>query len=175
MKADTVNESLSKHRCAMKIFLSRSILILAIAAFTAPALAQQYKWVDKNGRIGYGDTPPAGAKVTLLKGPSGPAAPAAKADAKEAPKGPLTPAQQDAAFRKRQQEAEKARELQAKRAEEAQAKQQNCANAQAQLRALESGQRIVRTDAKGERYYIEDAQRASETAQASKAVGDWCG
>jgi hypothetical protein len=158
----------------MKIFLSRAIAILAVAAFTVPALAEEYKWVDKNGRIGYGDTPPPGVKVTRLKGSSGPAAAAAKADAKEAAKGRLTPAQQEAEFRKRQQEAEKARELQAKSAEEAQAKQRNCADAQNQLRALESGQRIVRTDAKGERYFIEDAQRASETAQARKAVGDWC-
>jgi hypothetical protein len=159
----------------MKMCLSRSVVVLAIAVFAAPGLAQQYKWVDKTGRVGYGDTPPPGAKVTVLRGPSSAPPAAATTDAKEAPKGPLTPAQQEAEFRKRQQEAEKAREEQAKLAQEAQAKQQNCANAQSQLRALESGQRIMRTDAKGERYYLEDAQRASESAQARKAVGDWCG
>ena len=40
------------------------------------ALAQQYTWVEKDGKLRYGDTPPPGVKATPLKGPSGPAAPA---------------------------------------------------------------------------------------------------
>jgi hypothetical protein len=161
----------------MKISLLRSLLVVAIAACATSAIAQQYKWVDQNGKTQYGDTPPPGVKATRLRGPSGPAAPPASAaskDAKGEPKGPLTPAQQDAEFRKRQKEAEKAQEKEAKGADEAREKRENCANSQEQLRLLESGQRVSRTDAKGERYFIDDEQRAADVARARKNVQQWC-
>src|SRR5260221_12620597 len=117
----------------MKISLVGSLL-MAAAVFAAPAMAQQYKWVDKNGKTQYGDTPPPGVKATPLKGPAGgpaaaapPAADAKAADAKAAPKGPLTPAEQEAAFRKRQTEAQKGRDKDEKTAQEAEAKKDNCA------------------------------------------------
>ena len=50
----------------------------------------------------------------------------------------------------------------------------NCARAQEYVRTIESGQRISRTDAKGERYYIDDAQRAQELANARQAAESWC-
>ena len=84
-------------------------MLLAIA-FAAAASAQTYKWADRNGKVQYGDTPPADASsVTRLKTPSGGAAPAQAA----APEGKkdatrdkaLTPEQ---AFQKRQQDREKA-------------------------------------------------------------------
>jgi hypothetical protein len=39
---------------------------------------------------------------------------------------------------------------------------------------MESGQRIARTDARGERYFLEDAQVAQEAAKARQAVQQWC-
>jgi hypothetical protein len=160
----------------------RKALFFALAmAFAAAALAQQFKWVDKNGKTQYGDTPPAGVKATPLRGSSAPPpsapAPEAKAaakDAKAAPKGPLTPAEQEAEFRKRQLEAQKAREKDEKTAQDQEARRTNCANAQEQVRVMESGQRVSRTDAKGERYYVEDDQRAAELAKARKAASAWC-
>jgi hypothetical protein len=159
--------------------MNKTLAFVATLAFAGSALAQQYKWVE-NGRIRYGDVPPPGVKATPLRGPSGPAAaatpaPAGKDAAKAAPKGPLTPAQQEAEFRKRQLEAQKSQEKQAQATEEARAKQENCANAQAQLRLLESGERISRTDAKGERYFVDDEQRKADTVRARKSVSDWCG
>jgi hypothetical protein len=162
--------------------MKKPLLFLAALAFAGAAAAQQFKWVDKDGKVRYGDVPPPGVKATPLRAPSGPTAPAPAAaakgaakDAKAAPSGPLTPAQQEAEFRKRQAEAEKARDKEAKSAEEARGRQENCRTAQANLRQLESGERIARTDAKGERYFVEDDQRAAEVGRARKAVGDWCG
>jgi hypothetical protein len=158
--------------------MNKTLAFLATLAFTGAALAQQYKWVE-NGRTRYGDVPPPGVKATPLRGPSGPAAAApstaGKDAAKGAAKGPLTPAEQEAEFRKRRLEAQKAEEKSAKEAEEARAKQENCTNAQAQLRLLESGERIARTDAKGERYFVDDEQRKADAARARKSVSDWCG
>ena len=160
--------------------MKKPIVFLAALAFAGAAAAQQYKWVDKDGRVRYGDVPPPGVKATPLRAPAGPAAPPASAkgaakDGKGAPSGPLSPAQQEAEFRKRQAEAEKARDKEAKSAEEARGRQENCRIAQANLRQLESGERIARTDAKGERYFLEDEQRSAEIGRARKAVSYWCG
>ena len=151
--------------------------LLAAALAAAPALAQQYKWVEKDGRVRYGDTPPPGVKATRLKGPSGPAAPAAApaAAAKAAPKGPMTAAEQEAAFRKRQIEAEKAAEKSAQDSQAAAQKADQCQRAQANLRLYESGERVRRTTASGEITYLEDAQREQEIARSREMVKQLCG
>src|SRR5438094_10032013 len=78
-------------------------------AFAATALAKQYRWVDKDGKVGYGDTPPPGVQATPLKPPAGPSAPAA-APTKDAARD-LSP---EAAFRKRQQERQEGEQKTAK-------------------------------------------------------------
>jgi hypothetical protein len=153
---------------------TRTLLAIALAVFAASASAQAYKWVDRNGRMQYGDTPPPGVNATALGAPSTRLDPEPQAKP-EAKKGPLTPAEQEAAFRKRQEEAEKGRQKQAQAAEQAAAKKENCALAQNQLRTLQSGMRISRTDAKGERYFLDEAQIAQETAKTQQAVQQWCG
>ena len=146
------------------------IAFAAALAFAGGALAQQYKWIDKDGRVRYGDVPPAGVNAKPLRSPAGPAAPAAKE-----PKASLSPAEQEAEFRKRRLEAQKEQEKQAKAAQADQAKQQHCANAKQQLATLESGQRISTLDPRsGERTFLDDSQRATETAKARKAVAEWC-
>ena len=151
----------------------KTVLIsLVLMMFATAAAAQLYKWVDKDGKVRYGDTPPPGVKATPLKGPSGAAAAPSTATKGEKDKGEkLSP---EAAFRKRQEEAAKDQEKQAKSQQEAAAKQENCARAQEALRSLESGQRLARIDAKGERYYLEDADVARETAKARQAMQQAC-
>lgn len=152
------------------------ILILGLSlAFAAGASAQLYRWVDKDGRVRYTDTPPpAGVQSRTVGAPAAAPAPATDAAAQGASKGPLTPADQEQAFRKRRLEAQKAAEKSELARKEAEAKQQNCARAQEYLRTLESGQRVTRTNAQGEREFIDDATRARETQAARQAVQDWC-
>ncbi len=158
--------------------MRKTLVFAAALAFAAAATAQQYKWVDRNGRTQYGDVPPPGVKATPLRAPARPAAPPAAKPSDgngTAPKsGALTPAEQEAAFRKRKLEAQKEQEKQAAAGKEAAEKKDNCARAQEYLRTLDSGQRISRADAKGERYYLEDAQIAQEKVQARQAVQSWC-
>jgi hypothetical protein len=159
--------------------MMRLLVLGSMLVFTAVAFAQMYRWVDKDGRVHYTATPPPpGVKARTLQAPAAPPAPddAAKdAGARDARKGPLTPAEQEQEFRKRQLEAQKAREKEALAAKEAEAKQENCARAREALRTFESGQRVSRTDAKGERYYLDDDARARETEATRRAVQDWCG
>ena len=42
------------------------------------------------------------------------------------------------------------------------------------MASIESGQRIQRTDAQGERYYLDDNQRAAEAAKTQQLVDSWC-
>ena len=149
--------------------MKRIILFSMAAALATAAAAQQYKWVDKDGRTQYGDFPPAGVKATPLRAPSAPA-PAAGAKGGAAP----STADQDAAFRKRQQDGQKEAEKSALLEREAAAKKENCARAQVSLRSLEAGGRISTTDSQGERVYLEDSQIASETAKARKALQENC-
>jgi hypothetical protein len=150
------------------------ILALSLAV-AGSAAAQMYKWVDKDGKVRYGDTPPPGAKTSTVAAPSPPAsgAPAAK-DAKDAGKRPLTAAEQEQAYRMRQAEekkaAEKADVARAKEAERA----GNCERSREWVRTLQTGQRIARTDANGERIYMTDEQVAAELGKAQKSVQDNC-
>jgi len=165
--------------------MTRIVFLAVMLAFAAAASAQMYRWVDKDGKVHYTATPPpVGTKARTLRAPSGPPpasddaakdAGAKDAGAKDARRGPLTPAEQEQEFRKRQLEAQKASEKQAQAAKEAEVKQANCVRARGALANFESGQRISRTDAQGERYYLDDDARARETEAARQAVRDWCG
>ena len=160
------------------------MIAFALSVAMAGASAQSYRWVDKDGKVGYGDIPPPGAKVTTLRAPppsaASPAAPAAagkdgaKDAAKEAKKGPLTPVEQEQAYRKRKLEEEEARKKQEESATADAGRKQNCERAQQTVRQLESGQRIARTDAKGEPYYVDDDQRAKELTAARNSAAEWC-
>lgn len=157
----------------------RILFLCVTLAFTATAAAQLHRWVDKDGKVRYGDTPPPGVKTRTLRAPvsSAPAPDDAAKDAgaNDARKGPLTPAEQEQAFRKRQAEAQKASDKQAMAAKEAADKQANCVRARESLATFESGQRISRSNAQGERYYLDDAARSRETEAARQTVSDWCG
>jgi len=139
-------------------------------AFAAVAMAQQYKWVDPNGRVQYGDTPPPGVQATPLKPPPGGASAPAAAPKMDAAKD-LSP---EAAFRKRQQERQEAEEKAAKERTDAEAKRVNCEQSQGALRTLQSGQRISTTNAAGERVFIDDEERAKEIERTQRAVNEWC-
>lgn len=155
-----------------RIFLSFCLLSLA-----AVAQAQNFRWVDKDGKVQYGDNPPPGVKSTPLKAPPGPATPPASPASKDAGKDgkdakkALTP---EEAFRKRQEDAKKAEAKAAEEAANAAKKKQNCTSAQSRLRELESGMRISQTNAQGERVFMDDETRAREVVTARQAVKESC-
>lgn len=157
--------------------MRKTLLFLALAAAAIGTAQAQIKCWSEGGKRVCGDAPPPGAKVTTLRGASGPAdpAPAAKGGAaKAASQAPLTPAEREQEYRKRQAESQKAADKAAAEAKAQEAKRENCERAREALRVLESGQRIARTDAKGERYFLEENQIAQETAKARKTVQESC-
>jgi uncharacterized protein DUF4124 len=152
----------------------RALLLITSLLF-AGTVSAQYKWVDKDGKVQYGDTPPAGAAVSVMRRASPPSRsqPEASDRKDDAKKGPISAAEKDAEFRKRRHAAEQEREKQAKAQQDAADKRENCARAQENMRMLETG-RVARTDAKGERYYLNDAQIQQETARARQSAREWC-
>jgi uncharacterized protein DUF4124 len=149
--------------------MRRLLLLIFSLAFAASAFAQPYKWVDQNGKVQYGDAPPPGVKATPLRPQPAPAT----ASQSAAKKAPLSPAEQEADFRRRKLDGEKEREKQAQTEQQAEGKRENCARAQEMQRTLATG-RVSRTDAKGERYYLDDSQLAQESAKARQSVEQWC-
>ena len=77
-------------------------------------------------------------------------------------------------FKKRQQAGAEAGAKAEKDKADAEVKQRNCAQAQSYLRALEAGERISRTNEKGERLFLDDQGRSQEIVAARRSVESWC-
>jgi hypothetical protein len=152
--------------------MKRIALLIVLLGFTAGAYAQQFKWVDKDGRLQYGDVPPPGVKAQRLRPPpSGSAAAPSSSAAKKDGEKALSP---EAAFQKRQKEAKELEDKAGKDRAEAETQRLNCMAAQSQVRQIQSGQRITGTNAAGERVFLDDSQRALELERAQKAVSESC-
>ena len=168
-----------------KTVLSLAACLLAFAAAGAHAQAL-WKWRDASGQLHISDTaPPAGTpSKNILSAPPGGIAPPPAA---LVPKPASAPADNKADLanqnaldkKKKAADQEKADQDRADRAaadaRNAAQRKDNCEHAQSALRALQSGQRISRVTASGEREYLDDAGRASETKSAQDAVAANCG
>ncbi len=144
--------------------MRKALIFIGCLVFAGSAAAQ-YRWVDKDGRVQYGDTPPTGASASAVR----PLPAGAASD-----KAPLSHAEKEAEFRKRRLEAEKDREKQTQAESEARDKAENCARAKENVRTLEAGGRVTRLDEKGERYFLDEAQIGQEVARARQAAQQWC-
>lgn len=147
----------------------KTIVTVLLVFSCALSWGQAYKWRDANGSVQYSDTPPPpGAKDVqqLRKSGAGPA--------------PGTPGatksytERDAEFRKRVVEKQENEAKQAKASEDEQVRARNCDQARGQLAGIDSGQRMVRLTADGERIALDDAERATARADAVKAIETWC-
>ena len=174
----------------------RATIVVAIilAGFTSTPSEAQWAWKDAGGRLVYSDRPPPSdikpaqivrqPSTQVLANPapaSGPLDDAGKpTDAKNsdtknpAPNAPKTTAEREMEFRKRQQERadsdKKAAEEQARSA----AKTADCERARGYMKSLEDGVRIQRTDAAGNREFLDDAQRAAEVERTRKIIQNAC-
>ena len=176
----------------------RAAIVIAIvsAGFLSTPSEAQWAWKDGNGRVVYSDRPPPsdikeaqvmrqpGTQVLANPAPaSGPLDDAAKpadaknSDAKNAPpsNAPKTVAEREMDFRKRQQERadsdKKSAEEQTKNA----TKTAECDRARGYMKSLEDGVRITRTDASGNREFLDDAARAAEAERTRKIIQSTCG
>lgn len=146
---------------------------LAILLATATVAAQVYKWVDKDGKVQYTDTPPppgaTKAEPKKVDTPAGPAS--APAPAGAAPKS-LDERARD--FDKRKNEAAEKAKKDSESQQNAEVDAENCRDARTALIDLESGRPINRSNDKGERVFITDEQRQAEISKARAMVAASC-
>jgi hypothetical protein len=163
---------------------SRWLLCTVLFAASLSAVAQNatWKWRDKNGQVHISDMPPPNdvpdkdilKKPTAARGYALPPA-AAAASAASAPTGASAPKADPELEARRQKAAqEKDAKRQAEEATQAAARAENCKRAQSYLRTIEDGQRIARTNEKGEREILDDQQRAAETQRTKQVIASDC-
>ncbi len=155
----------------------------ALGALLAVPAQAQWKWRDKNGQTQYSDLPPPTgiADSDILQRPNAgqrrapAAAPVAASGAASGPP-TLAPKGTDPELeaKRRQGEQEVAAKRKAEEEKVAIAKADNCLRAKAQMRTLDSGVRIARTNDKGEREFLDDAARAAETKRTRDIVAADC-
>jgi cytoskeletal protein RodZ len=176
-------------------FVPCCLTALVVLAAALPAHAQ-WAWRDANGRITASDRPPpqAVADKDIISRPksdkrlpqnaalaaSAPAAtpgvsasaptPSPAAAASAAP----TPLEREVQARKTKAEQEQASKKAADDAKAAALRADNCQRARAQMATLDSGVRIARANAKGEREIMDDAGRAAEARKAKDVIASDC-
>jgi len=177
------------------------ILLLCVIMLPTLAVAEVYKWKDKNGEIRYSDLPPPAnvkqepygkktikptglAPLAAVEGDATAAmnkdkeATKAKAalektavDNKKADKAPLT---KEEAAAKRAKDAEAAKKANEVKQAEMELKQENCKGAKSNLATYTNGGRIAKTDENGQKQFLSDADIAKGKADAQKDVDKYC-
>ncbi|MDR2240599.1 MAG: DUF4124 domain-containing protein [Zoogloeaceae bacterium] len=141
---------------------------MILICVSAVAAAQVYTWRDASGKVHYSDTPPPGVEAKKIRDNT--TVPNAEATSNAS----RSLAEQEAEFRKRQDEAKKTQAKAEQEQKESTERQRNCGAARNQLSALESGRRMSRMNAAGEAIPLDDAMRAQEIERAKQAVASWC-
>jgi hypothetical protein len=163
--------------------LLRTLLLAALC--TVPVVASaQWMYLDKDGRKVFSDKapPPETPPNKILKQPgmraaatpdAAAAAPAqAAAPAVSAPR--ISGKDKELEARRKQAEAAEAEKAKAQAEEVAKAQADNCARARQAKASYDSGQRIARVNAKGEREFMDDGQRAAETKRLEGVIARDC-
>ena len=163
---------------------------LALAClFTLPlAASAQWLYLDKEGRKVYSDKapPPEIPAKNIIRQPgmrapaaadpeaaaSAPAAVAKAAPVASAPK--LTGKDKELEDKKKAAEAAEAEKKKAQAEEVAKAQAENCTRAKSAKATYDSGQRVARVNAKGEREILDDNQRAAETKRLQDVIARDC-
>ena len=158
------------------------LLAFAVAGAHAQSL---WKWRDASGQMHISDTapPPGTPAKNIISGPAGGVAVPSSLTAASAAAPTADPSASAAASaldkKKKAADLAKADKEKADKAavdaQNAAIRKDNCARAQTALAGLQSGQRLARIDDKGEREYLDDAARASETKHAQDAIAANCG
>ena len=162
-------------------------LVACLIAFVATGASAQsfWKWKDSKGQVHLSDTPPP-ANVPakdILQRPAGGAAPAPTPVAAPAATTAASAAANsvDAELQKKKSAADKeaadkaAADKAALDKKNAAIRADNCQRATQSAKVFESGVRIARAGANGEREFMDDNTRAAELKRSQDAIAQNCG
>ena len=166
--------------------LHRPLLLAGLLLASLSAVAQ-YQWIDKDGRRVFSDrAPPADVPAkNILSQPRGSATKAAAPAAVEAAapaastavaaaKPPAPGVDKALEEKKKQAEAADAAKQKADEARQAAARADNCKRAQGAKATLDSGMRMARVNAQGEREVLDDTQRGAELKRVNDIIAASC-
>ncbi|WP_298433500.1 DUF4124 domain-containing protein [Ottowia sp.] len=165
------------------------VLFFGAALAVSLAASAQYQWIDKDGRRVFSDRPPPAdvPAKNILKQPHAARVPAQTlpVSAEALPEGAAAakpvaaasaPGGVDKSLEEKKKQAEAAEAAKKKDAEAKQAAQKadNCKRAQEAKATLDSGMRIARLNANGEREVLDDQARAVEMKRAQDIISADC-
>ena len=165
------------------------VLILGLACALPLAASAQWQWTDGSGKRVFSDQPPpidvpeknilrrpAGIQARVTAAPSADSAPAPGVAqptvAASAPKPSGVDKELEEKTRKAE-EAEKAKQA-AEKLKVAQAKADNCTRAKQGKATFDSGIRVARVNAQGEREIMDDKARAAEGQRIQTVIDNDC-
>jgi len=142
---------------------------LALVISTSAFADEIYKWTDKDGSVHYGDRPSGEASEERLQF-------SYNRTNSEALDNRVA-AQRDAEESRQEARTEAAEKKQAAEEERvaAEENQAQCETSRAQLNRMRQSARVYRTDAAGERVYLDDVQRAESITKAEANIKENCG
>ncbi len=172
------------------------LLLSTLLTLMASPASAQWAWRDKNGRVNASDRPPprevpdkdilsrpAAAPTAVTRNAAAAAEPASATLAATAPAATAassasaaaaSPLQREVEARRLKTEQDQAAKTKADEARAAAVRADNCQRARGAQAAIESGQRMSRTNEKGEREVLDDRGRAEELRQARAVVASDC-
>lgn len=167
-------------------------LLICLGLVVAPVFASaQWQWIEKDGRKVFSDRPPPASvpekNIIVQPGSRGNATgeptAAAAARASSAPIGAGAPTPAKAPHElaskaldesRKKLEAAEAEKQKIVDANNARAKADNCARARQSKQTFDSGSRVTRMNAQGEREYLDDAARATELKHLQTVIASDC-
>ena len=156
------------------------LLASTLASMSAPA-ETHWKWRDAQGRITISDLPPPRdiPDRDVLQRPGGPAGkaldpPAPASAASMAAQGAPVGGRSLPEARRETPASEPAAGTKAMEARLAALRAENCERARRQLATLESGRRVARIDAQGEREVLDEAALANELRTTRQVIASDC-
>lgn len=145
--------------------MKRLLLCVALLAWSSMAAAVVYKWVDAQGKVQYGDSPPDGVHaevVELLGTHTSRSAASAPAPSMRAAATSTTPGDNPPAKQAVNQDVAATREKQ-------------CADAQAEYKKLIEGRRLYKTGDDGEKQFLNSDEIDTVRMDAKQEVDALCG
>ena len=177
----------------MDLKITPKHLLLLLAGWTfALSAAAQWQWVGKDGRKVFSDRPPPAdiQDKDILKQPGGRgrakapvaateptaegAAPVAAAPAAKANTPKISGKDAELQAKKKKLEEEEAEKKKAEEEKVAKGRADNCERAKKGLASFQSGTRMSTVNAKGEREFMDDNARASESKRLQAIIASDC-
>ncbi len=170
--------------------LIQNLLVIFFCAMPI-FVAAQWQWIDKDGRKVFSDRPPAAdvPEKNILKQPNprpktnemstspvAPTLPSPGVGAQGSKPAPKPGEGVDKGLMEKKKQAETAEAAKRKADEDriASAKAENCARSRQAKAGLDAGTRMSRVNEKGEREFLDDSARASESQRIQSVIDSDC-